>query len=84
MIDKHRWALNRQGFFDIKIKQRLRFLKHKAALIKIVFLVFQAVLPLLLLATCLLPAALPRYLVGLAMGSAMLIAPGCIFSGNHG
>lgn len=79
VIDRHGWSLDRKGFFDVEIKQRLRFLKHKAALIKIVFLMFQALLPLLMLATCLLPAKLPAYLAVLAICAAALVTGMFIF-----
>jgi UDP-GlcNAc:undecaprenyl-phosphate GlcNAc-1-phosphate transferase len=59
--DRTGWKLPRPGLFDIKIKERLVFLKEKQILIKVSFHFVQVVVPLLVIITCLQPAGMPPY-----------------------
>lgn len=59
-LEKTERRLYRRGWFDTRIKQRLRFLKDHAVLIKMVFILLQAALPLILLASCTIPERMPK------------------------
>jgi UDP-GlcNAc:undecaprenyl-phosphate/decaprenyl-phosphate GlcNAc-1-phosphate transferase len=58
--DHHDWRLRRYHFIDMTIKGRLKVLKDRGAFIIASFTAVKFGMPLLLIATCFLPAALPR------------------------
>jgi UDP-GlcNAc:undecaprenyl-phosphate GlcNAc-1-phosphate transferase len=61
-FEKKEHRFNRDGLFDLHIKQRLLILKEHAILIKVVFVLLQVLLPLVLLAACLIPVTIPNVL----------------------
>jgi len=61
VVEHNGWRLNREGYFDLEIKGRLKVLKEKDLLIKTSFRAAEYSLPLLLLVCCFLPAAIPGY-----------------------
>jgi UDP-GlcNAc:undecaprenyl-phosphate GlcNAc-1-phosphate transferase len=61
VTDRSGWKMRRPGLIDLKIKDRLVFLKEKQVLIKVSFHFVQVAVPLLVIITCLLPARMPPY-----------------------
>lgn len=62
LTSRYQWKFHRgAGFFDQLIKGKLRTLKEKHCFIKVSFLGLEFLLPLVLLFTCLLPAAVPAW-----------------------
>lgn len=59
-FEKKEHRLNRQGLFDLRFKQRLLILKEHAILIRVVFIMLQVLLPLALLAACMIPVTIPK------------------------
>lgn len=59
-FEKQEHRLNREGLIDLRIKQRLLILKEHAILIRVVFIMLQVLLPLVLLATCMIPETIPK------------------------
>jgi UDP-GlcNAc:undecaprenyl-phosphate GlcNAc-1-phosphate transferase len=72
-FEKTEHRLNREGVFDIRIKQRLLFLKDRAVLIRVVFAMLQVLLPLILLAVCIIPGTIPKSLSMGTIPSAVLV-----------
>ena len=59
LLERVGWDRNRLSFFDRVIKGRLKALKDSGFFIKVTFKTLEIGLPLLLLITCCLPAAIP-------------------------
>ena len=55
------WIIERPGFFDRVIKERLRILKQEQTVIKSTFCAVEILLPMLLIFSCFLPADVPSY-----------------------
>ncbi|MEA2108937.1 MAG: MraY family glycosyltransferase [Pseudomonadota bacterium] len=63
LSSRYQWKFQRgASFFDLLIKGKLRRLKEQQVFIKASFIGLQLLIPLVLLLTCLLPAAVPRWL----------------------
>ena len=74
-VEKKDCRLNRQGAFDLHFKQRLRFLKDHAVLIKMVYVMLQILLSLVLLAACIVPADFPAAMsLGTGTAAAVVLA----------
>jgi UDP-GlcNAc:undecaprenyl-phosphate GlcNAc-1-phosphate transferase len=65
IAESSRWKLERYHFFDSLIKGRLASMRERGILIKVCFRIVQFGVPLLLLATCLVPAEIPHPFVPL-------------------
>jgi UDP-GlcNAc:undecaprenyl-phosphate GlcNAc-1-phosphate transferase len=72
LAERRGLRFQRTGIFDIKIKGRLKVLKEKRVLIRASFGILRFGLPLLFLATALIPAAIPGY-VAVAAGGFMSV-----------
>lgn len=59
--DRAHWILPRYDFLDRIVKGRLSSIRQKALLIRISFRVVEFGVPLLLLATCMIPSEIPTY-----------------------
>src|SRR5271157_520682 len=59
--DKAHWTIPRYDFLDRIVKGRVSRVREKALFIRVSFRVVQFGIPLLLLATCMIPAEIPSY-----------------------
>ena len=59
--------IRRYGWFDLVIKKNLRRLRDEGIIIKHAFRFFEVGMPALLLFTCFVPVAVPRYVAGVAL-----------------
>ena len=73
VLEKREFRFHRSGFFDLKIKGRLKVIKDKQLPNRICFPVTVCGLPLLTVIACLVPAEIPGYLGAAAAGSIALI-----------
>lgn len=75
------WTLKRSGWFDRVLKPRMSRLRDEGTIIRATFRPFAAAMPLLLLITSCLPAAVPEYVSWGALGfAAVLLLAFCSFS----
>jgi len=76
VTDRLGWQLPRFHLVDKVIKGKLRVLKEEAVLIKVSFSITERLTPALLVITCIVMGAVPRYfaLVCLVIGSVLLVA----------
>lgn len=72
-FEKKEHRLNREGLFDLRFKQRLLILKEHAILIRVVFVMLQVLLPLVLLAACMVPETIPKALSLGTLPAAVLV-----------
>ena len=77
IAESSQWKLQRYHFFDALIKGRLKSMREQGILIKVCFRIVQFGVPLLLLATCLVPSEIPLAIVPLCaafLGILLIIA----------
>jgi UDP-GlcNAc:undecaprenyl-phosphate GlcNAc-1-phosphate transferase len=72
--ERRGFRFERTGFFDIKVKGRLKILKEKNLLMRTCFPPVEWGVPLLFLAAALVPAGVPGYFAALCAGFAAAIA----------
>jgi UDP-GlcNAc:undecaprenyl-phosphate GlcNAc-1-phosphate transferase len=72
--ERRGFRFHRTGFFDLRVKGRLKSIKDRRLPIRIIFPVLQYGLPLLFAAACLVPQAVPGFLAVTAAGLAAAIA----------
>ncbi|HKZ16670.1 MAG TPA: undecaprenyl/decaprenyl-phosphate alpha-N-acetylglucosaminyl 1-phosphate transferase, partial [Geobacteraceae bacterium] len=73
MARKYGWRLKRFDFLDIVIVGRLKKLRDEGVFIRFLFRTFRAVVPMLLLFTCLIPSQFPVYVAWSAPVIAVMI-----------
>jgi UDP-GlcNAc:undecaprenyl-phosphate GlcNAc-1-phosphate transferase len=76
IAERSGFRLQREGFFDVAVKGRLKFIREKSPVIRTVFPLLEFGLPFLFLGTAMLPAAVSSYLSAPAAGFFVIVAGG--------
>jgi UDP-GlcNAc:undecaprenyl-phosphate GlcNAc-1-phosphate transferase len=74
VAERRGFRLPREGFFDVAVKGRLKFIREKSPVIRTVFPLLEFGLPLLFLGAAMLPATVASYLSAPAAGFLVIVA----------